>query len=272
LIFKAGFMSTPRTVIVIQARMGSGRLPGKVLRPVCGKPMLLHVVERMLQCRAANQVAVATSTHPMDELIAEWARSAGVFVYQGSEEDVVERFYGVTRALQADAVVRITADCPLIDPEVTDRVIRAFHETRPAPDYGANVLERTLPRGLDTDVFSRSLIERLSEEAAPGPEREHLDLHVLHHPGKFSALSVRATIDHSGKRWTVDTAADLAFVRQVYDALYPTCGCFGWRDIFSFLARRPELEALNQNVPQRYDDPAPQPAQWKNWRSVTMEE
>jgi spore coat polysaccharide biosynthesis protein SpsF len=261
-----------KTVIIVQARMGSGRLPGKVLRPVCGKPMLAHVLERVRACRAAHQVAVATSRHALDAVIADWAQSFGVHCYQGSEEDLVERYYETARTLEADAVVRITADCPFIDPGVVDRVIRAFQEANPTPDYAANVLQRTWPRGLDVDVFSRSLIEQLAQDAATGPEREHLDLHVLNHPGQFSVLSIHGAQQHADKRWTVDTAEDLSLVRHVYEALYPKLGLFRWRDVMELLKRRPDWEALNHHVQQRYDDPAPAPGQWKNWSSLMVAE
>jgi spore coat polysaccharide biosynthesis protein SpsF len=261
-----------KTVIIVQARMGSGRLPGKVLRPVCGKPMLAHVAERVRACRAADQVAVATSRHPLDDVIADWAHSFGVHCYQGSEEDLVERYYQTARKLDADLVVRITADCPFIDPGVVDRVIRAFQEANPRPDYAANVLQRTWPRGLDVDVFSRTLVEQLYRDAAPGPEREHLDLHVLNNPGRFSVLSVRGEQQHADKRWTVDTADDLALVRRVYEALYPKLGLFRWRDVLELLRRQPDWEEINRHVRQRYDDPAPAPRDWKAWASLTVAE
>ncbi len=258
-----------KIVIVVQARMGSGRLPGKVLRPLVGKPMLVHLLERLQTCRSNCELAVATSREPQDGPIVDWARSLGVYVHQGSENDVVERYYETVSALGADAVARVTADCPFIDPQVVDQVVEAFREAQ--PDYAANVLERTWPRGLDVDIYSARVIEAIHRDAAAGAEREHLDLHVLGNPARFSALSVRGSRDYSTKRWTVDTPEDMELVRRVYAELYARLGVFGWRDVLTLLRTNPEWETINRDVVQRHDDPTPDPKAWRHWRSLTVE-
>jgi spore coat polysaccharide biosynthesis protein SpsF len=257
-----------KTVIVVQARTGSTRLPGKVLRPVCGRPMLVHVLERVRACPAADAVILATSREPIDGVLVDWAQSLGVRACQGSQDDVVERYCEVARLTEADAVVRVTADCPFIDPDETARVIRAFADAPVRPDYAANVLRRTYPRGLDVDVFTRDLIERLHRDARAGPEREHLDLHVLNNPERFTVVSVEGTQDHSAHRWTVDTQADLDFTQRVYEHLYPRRPLFGWRDVLALVHEHLEWQALNRDVKQKWDEPVPGRDRWHHWSVV----
>jgi spore coat polysaccharide biosynthesis protein SpsF len=237
-----------RLIAIVQARMGSTRLPGKVLLDVAGQTMLARVVRRVQPARTLSGVVVATARGPAEEPIVRECAAQGVDVFRGDEGDVLDRFYQAARAHQAEAVVRITADCPLIDPGLIDLVVGAFLEAR--PDYASNVLQRTWPRGLDTEVVALPALERAWREAAQPYERSHVTPYLYQNPDLFRLLSVTHPRDYSGYRWTVDTAEDLAFVRAVYERL-GVDGTFRWTDVIDLLAEEPELADLNSSVWQK---------------------
>lgn len=246
-------MST-RVVAIIQARMGSTRLPGKVLLDLSGRTMLGWVVRRARLAGLVDEVVVATTTAPGDEPIVDECRQLAVAWFRGSEHDVVERYHRAAEAYRADVVVRITADCPLIDPEVTDRVIRAFLQHR--PDYASNTLRRTYPRGLDTEVFTAAALGRACHEATEPYQRTHVTPYIYQHPECFRLLAVTLPPleeDLSGHRWTVDSWADLHFVRAVYGRICANAGddVFSWRDVCRLLADEPSLLTLNRHVRQK---------------------
>jgi glutamate-1-semialdehyde 2,1-aminomutase/spore coat polysaccharide biosynthesis protein SpsF len=229
------------TAAIIQARMGSSRLPGKVLADVAGKPMLKRVCERVARATGVDVVLVATSTAPADDAVADFCRREGVCCYRGSEEDVLDRYFQAAREVKGDVIVRITADCPLIDPAVIDKVVDAFR--RAGVDYACNTLRRTYPDGLDVEVFSAAALGRAWLEAAKPSEREHVTPY-LRTAGGFRTLGVESEIDLSARqmRWTVDEPQDLAFVRRVYQE---TNGHqpLGFREVLDLLERKPELAA-----------------------------
>ncbi|MHB1327503.1 MAG: cytidylyltransferase domain-containing protein [Gemmatimonadales bacterium] len=207
-------------VAIVQARMTSSRLPGKVLMDLAGKPMLERVVRRAAAARRVDAVWVACTTGPADDPIARWCEVNAVPVLRGSESDVLGRFVATAAASGAATIVRLTADCPLLDPDVIDRTIAALDDPAGSYDYAANVLDRSYPRGLDTEVFTREALERMDALGSSAAAREHVTIPVrLESPAAFRVRSVRAADDASDLRWTVDTADDLAFVRRVYEAL-----------------------------------------------------
>jgi len=232
-------------VAVIQARMGSSRLPGKSMAEIEGRPMLWHVVQRVKRASLVDRVVVATSTNPADDAIEKMCRESGVACHRGSEQDVLDRFYGAARAEKAAQIVRITADCPLIDPAVIDRVVRRFQ--RGDLDYASNAMVRSYPDGLDTEVFSFSALERAWHEAAKTSEREHVTPYLR--SDKFRTGNVEsdtpATYQHY--RWTVDELEDLEFIRAVYQAMRGK-ESFGMNDVLSLLEQRPELEKMNAEI------------------------
>ena len=206
-------------VAVIQARMTSSRLPGKVLADIEGAPMLARVVERVRRSRLVTAVVVACTDRDEDDPVAGWAASAGLPVFRGSEDDVLGRFVGAANRAGADVIIRITADCPLIDPEVLDRAIEELTD-HPGADYTSNVIERSYPRGLDVEVFTREALARMDRLGRSAASREHVTIPVrLEHPGAFVVRHVRHPVDDSDLRWTVDTLEDLEWVRLVYRAL-----------------------------------------------------
>lgn len=238
--------STGGVVAIIQARMGSSRLPGKTMADVEGRPMLWHVVERVRQARQVDRVVVATSTAPADDLIASFCAASGIACRRGSEADVLDRYYHVAGAENADTVVRITADCPLIDPAVIDRVVERFRQG--GVDYVSNAMVRTFPDGLDAEAFSFDALETAWREARKNSEREHVTPYLR--SGKFRTANVSSediSAVSARRRWTVDEAADLAFVRAVY-AAFRGQATFATADILRLLQEQPHLETMNQAV------------------------
>jgi len=226
-------------VAIVQARMGSSRFPGKTLADLGGRPMLARVAERVGLARAVNRVVVATSTAPQDDPIADFCRIEQIACFRGSEDDVLDRFYGAAKEHGADVVVRITADCPLIDPGVIGRVIERFQGGD--CDFASNALRYTYPDGLDTEVFSMAALERAWREARKPAEREHVTPYLR--SGKFRVVNVENEVPlEKSQRWTVDHPADLEFVRGVYSA-FGGRSDFRYQEVIQLLKERPELAA-----------------------------
>jgi spore coat polysaccharide biosynthesis protein SpsF len=236
-----------KVVTIIQARMGSTRLPGKVLKDLGGRTVLERVVRRAQKCRLADEVVVATSVEPANDAIAEECTRLRVRVLRGSEDDLLDRYFRAAEVTQADVVVRITSDCPLVDPGVSDESIRAFLET--CPDYASNVLERTYPRGLDTEVFSLCALDRAFREAKDPFQREHVTPFFYQHPERFKLVSVKGERDFSNHRWTLDTPEDLEFLQAVYARLGDRD--FTWRDVLSLVESEPRMAEINKGVVQK---------------------
>jgi glutamate-1-semialdehyde aminotransferase/spore coat polysaccharide biosynthesis protein SpsF (cytidylyltransferase family) len=226
---------------LIQARMGSSRFPGKVLEDLCGRPMLWHVVNRVGRARKLDKVVIATTDGEVDDPIARFCDKEGVGCFRGSEQDVLDRFYRAAKANAADVVVRITADCPLIDPAVIDKVVARF-ECGDC-DYASNALRYTYPDGLDTEVFSFAALEQAWREARKPSEREHVTPYLR--ADGFRTVNVESEIPVSPTqfRWTVDHPQDLQFVREVYEA-FSANGDFGFQEVFDLLKERPDLATI----------------------------
>jgi spore coat polysaccharide biosynthesis protein SpsF len=237
-----------RTVAIIQARTGSSRLPGKVLLPLLGQPILTRVVERTRRAKLVDEVVVATTRLPADDAIAQLAANSGWALVRGSETDLLERYLAAASAHDADVIVRITSDCPLIDPELVDDVIRARHDT--GVDYAANNLEpRTYPRGLDVEAVTRAALERANAEDRSPASREHATPYVYRHPDAFRLFRVASAEDASDYRWCVDTPEDYELVRRLYEALGNDQ--FDWRQALAVMRSHPDWAALNQRVVQK---------------------
>jgi spore coat polysaccharide biosynthesis protein SpsF len=237
-------------VAIIQARMGSTRLPGKVLLDLAGEPMLVRVVARTRRAKLIDEVVVATTSQPGDEAIEQLCKSRGWPYCRGSEADVLERFYQAAVAHQADVIVRITSDCPMIEPRIVDRVVHEFLDRQPVVDYASNVLlRRTFPRGLDTEVIRYGALERAWREDANPAWREHVTPYIHRHPELFGLYNVTTEPNLSHMRWTVDTSADLAFVRRVYD--YFGHDRFSWQEVLVLLAKHPAWLSINRTVKQK---------------------
>jgi glutamate-1-semialdehyde aminotransferase/spore coat polysaccharide biosynthesis protein SpsF (cytidylyltransferase family)/predicted dehydrogenase len=232
-------------VAIIQARMGSSRLPGKSLAQIEKRPMLWHVIHRVKRASLIDRVVVATSTSPADDAIEKMCQENDVPCYRGSEHDVLDRFYGAARGEKASQVVRITADCPLIDPEVIDRVVRRFQ--RGDLDYASNAMVRSYPDGLDTEIFSFSALERAWHEASRTSEREHVTPYLRSDKFRTANVENNSTPFYQHYRWTVDEAEDLEFIRAVYRALRDR-ESFGMKDVLELIEKTPGLDKMNSEI------------------------
>lgn len=243
-----------KTVVITQARMTSTRLPGKVLLDVEGTPLLSHHLQRLKRCERVDEIVVATTTNVTDDPIVALADDLAVRWFRGSEDDVLERYWGAATEAGADLVVRVTSDCPLIDPEVTDEVIARAETGWGAVDYVSNIIRRTFPRGLDTEAFSFDVLGRIHEIASSPESREHVTHFLLQEArGSFVLDSVENQDGLHLERhsWTVDTERDLEFIRALFGQITLGDGGIGFREIAAFLEERPELVAINADVVQK---------------------
>lgn len=233
------------TTAIVQARMGSTRLPGKVLEDIAGRPMLWHVVHRVRAAGLVDEVVVATSTSDEDDPVEAFCEEHGIPCFRGSEEDVLDRFHRAAERHGADPVVRITGDCPLSDPRVIDRVVRAYHDLD--ADYVTNVLPYTYPDGLDVEVFSFAALETAAKEATTRRDREHVTP-FIRNDDRFAVANVEAEVDLSreGHRWTVDHPEDLSFVRRVYELAGEEL--FGMETVLAILEEHPEVRDMNRDI------------------------
>jgi spore coat polysaccharide biosynthesis protein SpsF len=229
--------------------MSSTRLPGKVLRTILGRPMLSLQLERLRRCRRMEKLLVATSNNASDTPIAELCEHEQIECFRGSLEDVLDRFHQATLPHRPEHVVRLTADCPLADPELIDRVIQ-FHIDG-GYDFTSNAIARTFPRGLDAAVFRHALLVEAWREARLPAEREHVTLFMKKHPTRYRIGAYSDARDRSHHRWTVDEQADFDFVAAVYERLYPHKPEFGSDDVYRLLEREPDLSDINRSVAQR---------------------
>ena len=271
--------TSSHTIAIIQARMGSSRLPGKVLLDLAGQPMLRRVVERTRRAKTIDRVVVATTTEPSDDPLVELCTELDYACYRGSLYDVLDRYYQAARQFDASNIVRITADCPLIDPEVVDRTVRAFFgETtkddvllsvtktgsnplnqQPAHaqpyDFVANRLPppwgRTYPIGLDTEVCTFAALESAWNEAGAKHQREHVMPFLYENLQRFRVLLVNHSENFGTLRWTVDTAEDLEALRQIY-AHFPGRDDFSWLQVLALYQREPQLAQINAQVQHKH--------------------
>lgn len=239
--------------IFVQARMGSTRLPGKVMMQVLGKPLLGHLLERLKVSREANAVVVLTSSNPEDNVIERFCHEEGVLCFRGPEEDVLTRFHLAAKKRLPDAIVRITADCPLMDPEIVDNLIRTYRDTFPKYDYISNTMERTFPRGLDVEIVSFKALDRAFKEALEASEREHVTMYFYRHPEIFHLYNIASQqlASLSRLRWTVDTSEDFALIQLIIENLYPNNPNFRFQDIVDLLAIHPDWSQLNAHIQQK---------------------
>ena len=244
-------MAKPKIVCIIQARFGSSRLPGKVLSHFKNKPMVTHTIERLKKCLNIDLIVLATTTTAQDKVLVRLAAAERVESFQGSEDDVLDRFFQAAKKYQADIVVRCTGDCPVIDPSVTDHIID--EHLKNGNDYTSNTVVRTFPRGLDTEVINFNTLERVAREAQKPFEREHVTPFIYQHPEQFSIGQVKAEpAQHQPDlRLTVDTLEDYELMTKIFEQLYDQNPFFSIDDILNFLKQQPELSKINRHVQQK---------------------
>lgn len=227
---------------IVQARVSSSRLPGKVLKPILGKPMILHELERLRHSKRIDKIVLATSREKSDDELAKIVAASGVEVYRGSLEDVLDRYYQCAKRYQPEHVVRITGDCPVIDWRIVDMVIETHLKGK--NDY--TITAEQFPDGLDTEIFRFSTLERARKEAMLPSEREHVTPYIRNHTEFFKLGQVDFKQGFDSMRWTVDEPQDFEFIKQVYEALYPSKSDFEMNDILQLLKQRPEMRVINQ--------------------------
>lgn len=231
---------------IVQARMGSTRLPGKVMKTLSGRPMLWHIITRLSYSKKIENIIVATTERQEDSVIVKLASEMGINFYCGSSEDVLDRYYQSAKIFNVDPLVRITADCPLIDPEIVDNIVDYYSKS--TFDYVTNTIEPTMPDGLDTEVFSFKTLEKAWTEAKKPSEREHVTPYIRNHPELFKLGNYEYEIDLSGMRWVVDEESDYRLISEVYKYLYKDGEIFYMNDVLNLLPRYPELNDINKNI------------------------
>ncbi|MBE7514387.1 MAG: glycosyltransferase family protein [Anaerolineales bacterium] len=229
--------------------MTSTRLPGKVLAEVAGRPLIAHQIRRLQACRAVDDIVIATTTNATDDPLLELARQEGVGWFRGDEQDVLGRYVGAARQANAEVVLRLTSDCPLIDPEVTDHVIAALTDPVEGCDYASNVIERSYPRGLDVEAFWYDTLSRMDRLGRSPAAREHVTVFLRsERPDLFLRRDVVDAQDNSDLRWTVDTPADLTLIKRLYEELGLAERIAPYREILAYVRATPHLMAINAEV------------------------
>ncbi len=242
-----------KVTAIVQARMGSSRLPGKVMRILGDRTVLGHVIARVRRIAGVDEVVVATTDHAADDAIESESRRHGATVYRGSETDVLDRYQRAAASSGADVVVRITSDCPLLDPELVSKMLEEFLArvgSADQLDYMSNGLRRTFPRGLDAEIFLSQVLERAHREARRPYEREHVTPYVYEHPEQFRIYSYEGSVDLSHLRWTLDTDSDLEMLEKIFAGLrhLPSPAT---ADVFAYLDHHPEVARINAEVRQK---------------------
>lgn len=233
-----------KTVAIVQARMGSTRFPNKVMLPICGIPMIGLLLARLANAKLINQVVLATSEDPRNDSLVQYVHKLGYAVYQGSEDDVLDRYYHAAKKTGAIKVVRITGDCPLIDPKLVDAVIARLLDA--GVDYASNRSPPTFPDGLDTEVFSYKALEIAWKLASTPYQREHVTP-FIRESGKFSQVNLSHARDHSNERWTVDEPQDFKVVQKIFEYFHPRCD-FDWLEVLALRNKYPEWFMTNQHL------------------------
>lgn len=235
---------------IIQARTTSTRLPNKVLMDLTpGKSMLWHVVERLKPAKKIDEIILTIPNTKENDVLEKFAKDNKIKFFRGSENDVLSRYYETARAFKIDAIVRITSDCPFVDPEIVDKVVG--EHLKSGADYTSNIQARTFPKGMDVEALNFSILEKAHKEAKDSADREHVTLYIRKNPQIFKQADVKNDKDLFHFRWTVDEQADLDFVREIYKRLYPVKKIFLMQDILNVLEKEPKLLEINKEIKRK---------------------
>lgn len=235
----------PKIIVTIQARMGSVRLPKKVMLPILEKPILWHIYNRLKYCDNVDLICIATSTNPLDDEIEDFALKEHIPIFRGPEKILIERLLNAAKKFGADAIVRITGDCPLVDPKIVDQLIHLY-KIKPEVEFVSNTLQRTFPDGLDAEVISTKLLEKLEAELTDEDEREYFVNHVIKNHSKYQCANYSQSKNLSHLRWTSDYKEDYEFVKKIYERLYEKSRIFYMQNILELLEKNPDLITINQ--------------------------
>lgn len=234
---------------IIQARMTSTRLPGKVLKEINNKPLIEYEINRLKKARQIDQLVIATTINNEDDSIVEFCEKHNLKYFRGSEKDVLSRYYETAKTYNADIVVRLTSDCPIIDPTVVDDVITTFINNE--FDYVSNTLKRTYPRGMDTEVFTFNALEKAFQSAKETFEKEHVTPYIYLNPETFNLYSVEYSTDESMHRWTVDTIEDFLLIEKIIKNFNYSLNNFSMEDVLIYLNENPEIKKINEDIKQK---------------------
>lgn len=240
-----------KVAAIIQARMGSMRLPGKILKTINGKTLLEYQIERVKQARSIDQIIIATTVKDSEQPIVDLCEKLGVDYYRGSEENVLSRYYEGAQTFGVDVVARLTSDCPIIDPKVIDQVVKHYLDNQSSVDYVSNTLERTYPRGLDTEVFSFEALGKAYHEAVLPRDKEHVTAYFYTNPNLFKLQGIKNETDYGSYRWTVDTAEDFELIQLILTELYNPNQLFLLGDVIKLLKDHPEWNEINAHIEQK---------------------
>lgn len=246
-----------KTMAIVQARMTSTRLPGKVLLPILGIPMLSLQLERMRRATSIDGIVIATTVNAADDPIVELCIQQGIAYFRGSEQDVLSRYAEAAQAFGIDVVVRVTSDCPLIEPDLMDKAVAIFLQAHGELDYVSNTLQPSFPYGLAVEVFSRQVLDHAHRLAVQHAEREHVTPYIYWRPQQFRLKSFTHSENLSHHRWTVDTSEDFELVSKIYGALYPKNPEFGMKQTLQLFDKHPAWMHINRHIDQKIPQPAP---------------
>lgn len=238
-------MTLKKNTVMIQARSSSTRLPDKALKKIEGKPIIWHIINRAKKIKSAEQIIIITTRKKEDKIFLEIAKDNGVLGFQGSEKDLLERHYQCALKYNADPIIRITSDCPLIDPYIVEKMIQIYLKNN--YDYVTNREPPTYPDGLDTEIFSFDALKKANRYAKLRSEREHVNPYIVKHPQKFKIFNYRYRKDLSHLRWTVDEKRDLKFVRQIYSRMKPKT-LFSMNMVLKIIKKEPQIQQINQGI------------------------
>ncbi|ABK60447.1 cytidylyltransferase domain-containing protein [Clostridium novyi] len=242
-----------KVVCIIQARTGSTRLPGKVLKKICGKTVLQHDIDRIRRIKNIDEIVIATTDKSEDDLIVNEALKLSVMYFRGSEEDVLSRYYYAAKMTKADIVMRVTSDCPLIDSEVSGNILNYYLNNIKCYDYVSNTIKRTYPRGLDVEVFSFEVLKRAFLESKTNRDREHVTPYIWSNPNEFKIGQYINKKDYSDLRWTLDTEEDFQLINKIYEHLYYKFGNnFYMEDILKLYETYKDLYDINKDIMQKH--------------------
>lgn len=238
-----------KVVCIVQARVGSSRLPGKVLKNICGKTVLEHDINRLKLSSMIDEIVIATTVESQDDKIIDEAKRLGVKYFRGSEKDVLSRYYHAAMESSSDIVVRVTSDCPCIDHTIIDNMVRLFKENK--FDYINNTSERTFPRGYDVEVFTFQALDIAYKNATKDYEREHVTPYLYDCNNNLMCFTYKNNVDYSKYRITLDTEEDLQLITIIYEKLFDNKGYFLLDDVVEVLEKNQDIVKINQEIEQK---------------------
>jgi spore coat polysaccharide biosynthesis protein SpsF len=239
-----------KIVAIIEARMGSRRLPGKIMRPILGKPMLELLIERLKRSQRLDEIIVATTENPLDDVVENLTQRLSISCFRGSENDVLDRVLRAARSVNADIIVEITGDCPLIDPNIVDDLIDIYLANK--FDYVSNILQWTFPDGFDTQIFSTAVLEKVEQLTQDPSDREHVSLFIYTHPEYFTLHNVESPLpEYWNLKFSVDTLEDFNVISSIFKELYPKNPTFGLYDVIDLVKRNHELNKMIRRIPPK---------------------